>query len=176
MRSQSHAINLAAFDDQNSFQEMWCKANWQGDDVEMQRDHQAMQKLLQLSQGAGTIAEIRPALDLMTELFKVHAQIEHQLLGSRLPAHSIDYALTLIEQLEETGEDDPLYTIRAANVLHQLSLLMALEEELYDEMDRSFKTAILSGPLLQQRERLLQDADALVKAPQLAQARYTRLS
>ncbi len=175
MRS-STAINLAAFDDQDSFQEMWCKANWQGDDVEMRRDHHAMQKLLELSRSAGTIADVRPALDLIIELFKVHAQIEHQLLGSRLPAHSIDYALTLIEQLDETAEDDPLYNIRAANVLHQLSLLMAVEEDLYDEMDRSFKTAILNGPLLQQRERLLQDADILVKAPQLAQARHTRLS
>lgn len=170
------SINLAVFSDPGSFQELWCKANWQGDDVEMQRDHHALQKLLELSQGAGTIADIRPALDLLIELFKVHAQIEQQLLGSRLPAPSIDYALTLIEQLDETDEDDPLFNIRAANVLQQLSLLLALEEDLYEEMDGSFKTAILSGPLLQQRERLLQDADTLARAPQLAQARYMRLS
>ncbi len=169
-------INLATLSSADSFQDIWRKANWLGDDLELQRDHNVMQKLLQLTLSAGSVTDVRCALDLLIELFKVHTNVERRLLGSQIPAHSIDYTLTLIEQLDETDEDNPLYPVRAGNVLQQLALLMAIEEDRYAELDHAFTIDELDGQLLQTRERLLQDADTLIKAPELARTVTARLS
>ncbi|MDP9141216.1 MAG: hypothetical protein M3O62_10545 [Pseudomonadota bacterium] len=169
-------INLATLSSPESFQDIWRKANWQGDDLELQRDHNVMQKLLQLTLTASSVTDVRLALDLLIELFKVHTNIECRLLGSQIPAHSIDYTLTLIEQLDDTDEDNPLYTVRAGNVLQQLALLMAIEEDRYEELDHAFTINDLDDQLLQTRERLLQDADTLIKAPELARAVTSRPS
>lgn len=158
------AFDLSALSDPDTFKALWCKATWLGDRQELRRDHCVMQKLLRLTSNAGSITDARPALDLTLELFMVHADIEKQLPGIVPPMHAIDYARTLIELLNETPDDDPLFAVRASNVMHQLAILIEVEKDSYEESTRTRQRGTLSDELLQQRERLLRDAEMLIGA------------
>lgn len=158
------AFDLNALSNPDSFRTLWQQATWLGDRQELKRDLCIMQKLLRLMLNAGSIADVRPALDLTLALFLVHADIERALPGVSPPVRSIDYATTLIELLNDTPDDDPLFTVRASSVLHHLSILMSVEEDCYDETAGSSTHAQLSDGLLQRRERLLRDAERLVGA------------
>lgn len=158
------AFDLRTLSDAGSFRTLWHRATWLGDQQELRRDHCALQKLIQLAMSSTSADDRRSALDLVVELFLVHADVEMRLPGIQPPIRSIDYATTLIELLNETPEDDPLFAIRAGHVLQQLSILMAIEEDSYDGADRRSTHGDLNGDLLQHRERLLRDVDALVCA------------
>jgi len=74
-----------------------------------------------------------------------------------------EHALVLIEQLESTSPDDPLYIAQATDLQQRLELLTSLEEDDYERLGGRSSAGLLDGELLQLRQRLLRDAERLLR-------------
>jgi hypothetical protein len=156
--------SLAPLIDPDSFRDIWCKSTWLSDELELRRDHYALRELLRAVSSAGAGQEMQPALQLAMDLFKLHLALEHQLLGMPQLRAPTEHALVLIEQLESTSPDDPLYIAQATDLQQRLELLTSLEEDDYERLGGRSSAGLLDGELLQLRQRLLRDAERLLRA------------
>lgn len=169
-------LPLTTLMDPAGFDEIWCHSSWLSDELELRRDHGMMSRLLKAASSATTAGEMRPLLQMAMDLFKLHAAIVYQVLGMGPLHSSIDHVLVLIEQLESTDPENPLYIAQAADLRMQLELLMILEDDCYTQLGQRSSAAEMDPELLQARQQLLRDADALIKAESIGLPATQRLS
>lgn len=167
---------LTALMDPMGLSEIWCRSSWLSDELELRRDLCMLRSLLKAASSATSAAEIRPAVQMTMNLFKLHAAIVHQIFGMAPLHSSIDHVLVLIEQLETTDPDNPLYIAQAADLRMQLDLLMILEDDCYVQLGHRNSATDLDPDTLQARVQLLRDADTLIKAEAIGRPVTQRVS
>lgn len=170
------ALTLTTLMDPAGFGEIWCRSSWLSDELELRRDHDTMTRLLKAVSSATSAADMQPLLQMTMDLFKLHAAIVCQVLGTGPLHSSIEHVLVLVEQIEDTDPENPLYIAQAADLRMQLELLMILEDDCYAQLGRRSSAAGMDPELLQARQQLLRDAEALIKAEAIGRPATQRLS
>lgn len=142
---------------------IWLKSAWLGDELEHQRDQWTLRALLGAMDDMPAGDRFQALLKKTIALFRLHVLIESKLHATPELRAVTDHLFTLVEQLDRTHPDDPLYLSQSASLRFGIEFSMTMENELRAERLAAYP----SNPdpvLLNARSRLLQQAGALLRA------------
>lgn len=142
--------------DRYAFSAIRCRSVWLADAIEMHRDIAALKDLLQMALAATTAAEMQMHLRMAMELLVLHVAISRTILGGDFAAY--EPVLIVVEQLEGTDPDDPLYVPRAAAFKSHVEVLVQHEEELIDGLGRANSGEAIDEDVLRRRLEIIGDA------------------
>lgn len=141
---------------------IWFEPAWLGADLEHRRDQTMLHALLDDMARTEGLDRFTQLLDAAVNLLRSHVALEPSLHAARRLRAATAHLLTLIEQLERTAPDNPLYLSQAAAFRFGVDLLLALENELLQQT-RHVMAARPQRALLRARSRVLNDAAALLR-------------